>query len=65
MGGQPAAINGTRFGSKEKQRGGEMGSQGGGGVAAPFHYGGGGTAARRRAGRGELRSVGDGGWALP
>jgi hypothetical protein len=51
MGGQPAAINGARFGSKEKRRGRETWSRGGGGVAAPFHYEGGGTAAGRRAGR--------------
>jgi hypothetical protein len=61
MGGQPAAINGTCFGSKEKQRVGEMGSRGGGGVAASFHYRGGGAVAGRR----ELRPTGGGGLALP
>jgi hypothetical protein len=48
MGGQPATINGARFGSKEKWRGGEMGSRGGGGVAVPFHYAGGRMATGRR-----------------
>jgi hypothetical protein len=60
MGGQPAAINGTCFGSKEKRWGGETRSQGDGGVAVPFHYGGRGAATGRR----ELRPADGGGLAL-
>jgi hypothetical protein len=59
------AINGARFGSKEKLWGGETGCRGGGGVAVAFHYGGGGVAAERQAGRWELRSAGGGSLALP
>jgi hypothetical protein len=50
MGGRSAAINGARFGSKEKQRGGQMGE--------PWWWRGGGTISLREASRAVRASAG-------